>query len=878
MRARWILVCAAASAALPFGPRPARAAYPGVDGRIVYATGQGFSNELRTVNPDGSDDAPFLTFKPPGTSFNFPCVSPSGHRVAFVYYATPTGAGQNNPLFLGIGPASGTSFGTVGGVKAFGKPTWSPDGKKIAYLGEGGIYVADASTGVAKLLLAQKSSVTYDQPAWSPDGARIALQVSEHVGPYGLERDVGVVPATGGAVVNLTRPALVADYPGRDAGGMNWSPDGKKIVFHRGTESRPQPKANGEAGPLPSTVMMLDVATREISEVIHETADVSTTYYDPVFSPDGTQILALQGATLVVMDASGANVHFVNAGTAQDPVYLTSGSADWQRVPAGDTITMTLDPSSRDRFGAVTFPVAASGFATSRGSVELLDASDTPLPSESVSVRPNIRVDPQTTANPRILVCRADGRRLWPNRNPDQTIDYLAVPTVSTDGQGHADFRVLAGTQAGTELLIETYETADEKADAGKFLKIVGDVAGAVNPVSLLADLTLQLDLASTRCLPSPTGTDAQKQDTLLEWLLALRYLAANGDNVVGRSLLAVEFAPVHAGTHAAIVFYPGGSSPNPLLDYIAKTGTPGDPTTWYVLDSDELVGAAVDNHKPRFALDRQEGKLRNLKQWEDDVGAPAQKGRLAPYPDEDLTYFGWPYPPPAGVPAAENDRAFFDRCVALPGLSVRVHSPVDVLFTDAQSNSLGVDAAGKLHFDLPGVVVVKKGGNPTGYVLPPGGYAATLTGTGAGAATIEFRQPGASGATSTIFTLKSKKGATGTVAVDATTGAAQQATFAGAPIAANTGLALAVSGVPKKLKSGRRAKFVVVVRDPWKKPVVGAEVRAQLAGYPIDVATDKKGRATISAVVPHLQSATNGSVAVSAAGFVDATKTVPLN
>jgi len=104
-------------------------------------------------------------------------------------------------------------------------PTWSPDGKKIAFVSSRGygddrnfdIYVMNADgSGVVRLT----TNVAGDAiPAWSPDGSRIAF-VSNRDGNV----EIYVMSATGGAATRLTTNGAIDISPA-------WSPDSSQIVF-----------------------------------------------------------------------------------------------------------------------------------------------------------------------------------------------------------------------------------------------------------------------------------------------------------------------------------------------------------------------------------------------------------------------------------------------------------------------------------------------------------------------------------------------------------------------------------------------------------------------------------------------------------------------
>ena len=100
-------------------------------------------------------------------------------------------------------------------------PSWSPDGKRIAFMsdrrGNFDIYVMDADGGNLRRLT---DNLHQDWlPSWSPDGEHIAFS-SEKDGNF----DIYVMDADGG------NPRRLTNHP-EDDWDTTWSPDGKRIAF-----------------------------------------------------------------------------------------------------------------------------------------------------------------------------------------------------------------------------------------------------------------------------------------------------------------------------------------------------------------------------------------------------------------------------------------------------------------------------------------------------------------------------------------------------------------------------------------------------------------------------------------------------------------------
>ena len=177
-------------------------------------------------------------------------------------------------------------------------PSWSPDGKQIAFERDWEIYVMDTDGGNLQNLTNNPAEDFHT--SWSPGGKRIAF-VSDRDG----NPEIYVMDTDG------QNPQRLTDNPADDH-SPSWSPDGKRIAFVSERDEHPHKVQGQFAG----EIYVMDTDGGNLQNLTNNPAEDD----GPSWSPDGKQIAFASdrednlGWDIFVMNANGSNPRNLTKG------------------------------------------------------------------------------------------------------------------------------------------------------------------------------------------------------------------------------------------------------------------------------------------------------------------------------------------------------------------------------------------------------------------------------------------------------------------------------------------------------------------------------------------------------------------------------------
>lgn len=248
----------------PDGTRIAFVIKPGADSRIATMLMDG--TQLRIITSDS-------------VVADRPRWSPDGTELLFW-----EGSDLDNSLRLMVMNADGTNMREIPGTQSPANvpADWSPDGALILYAsiedGSDGAWWDLATVpadGGDSHVLADTRQVDDAPGTWSPDGSLIAFKRQDMFGA-----EIWLMNADGSGQHRLV------SLPRRDAQAPEWSPDGSMIAFI-GTVT------GSEESPGANSAYVVDVATGDVTKILHGIANYATYDTRATWLPDSDSVLVL---------------------------------------------------------------------------------------------------------------------------------------------------------------------------------------------------------------------------------------------------------------------------------------------------------------------------------------------------------------------------------------------------------------------------------------------------------------------------------------------------------------------------------------------------------------------------------------------------------
>jgi len=113
---------------------------------------------------------------------------------------------ENDQEIYTINPGGGGKTQVTNTAGQAYSPSYSPDSRKIAYVGTGGIYTTSA-TGGGGTFKVTNGDTSVGEPDYSPDGKKIAYKASD-----GSEGEIYTINVGGGGKVQVTNNSAYEDF------------------------------------------------------------------------------------------------------------------------------------------------------------------------------------------------------------------------------------------------------------------------------------------------------------------------------------------------------------------------------------------------------------------------------------------------------------------------------------------------------------------------------------------------------------------------------------------------------------------------------------------------------------------------------------------
>ena len=243
-------------------------------------------------------------------------------------------SGLVSPAAIVVVPAAGGEPRVLTKRNTDRDPHWARDGSRIAFVRAGRIFTVPA-TGGAAVAITRPPAGAYDgRPTWSPDGRFLAFARGHGEDQF---RELWVVPARGGTARRVRREDVHASFASQERPA--WSGDGRSLLYSQALDGdrdlyTVEPDGSG----------LRQLTKNDVDD------------YDPSFSPDGRSIAFVRvlrasresyNQELFVMRADGSGVRRLTRWSGEDlaPAWSPDGSriVFVRRTPgAGDDALLSL--------------------------------------------------------------------------------------------------------------------------------------------------------------------------------------------------------------------------------------------------------------------------------------------------------------------------------------------------------------------------------------------------------------------------------------------------------------------------------------------------------------------------------------------------------